>query len=116
VYFLVTKKIYKKKNALITRVCVAASPRPLARALSQSFPAVMAAPVAPLDEDWEDFNEFKAADSTTSWTAEPENSPQIQSFASFDETLSASFPDSSSAFTSVSVRAVSEHELLRDDE
>ncbi|XP_016087166.1 fasciculation and elongation protein zeta-2-like isoform X1 [Sinocyclocheilus grahami] len=73
----------------------------------------MAAPVAPLDEDWEDFNEFKAADSHSSWTAAPENSPQAQSFASFDETLSASFPSSSSACTSVSV---SERELLRDDE
>uniref|UniRef100_A0A8C1KIM8 Si:ch211-57i17.1 n=1 Tax=Cyprinus carpio TaxID=7962 RepID=A0A8C1KIM8_CYPCA len=76
----------------------------------------MAAPVAPLDEDWEDFNEFKAADSHSTWTAEPENSPQTQSFASFDETLSASFPYSSSACTSVSVSAVSERELLRDDE
>ncbi|XP_016138428.1 fasciculation and elongation protein zeta-2-like [Sinocyclocheilus grahami] len=73
----------------------------------------MAAPVAPLDEDWEDFNEFKAADSHSSWTAAPENSPQTQSFASFDETLSASFPYSGSACTSVSV---SERELLRDDE
>ncbi len=76
----------------------------------------MAAPVAPLDEDWEDFNEFKAADSHSSWNAGPENSSQIQSFASFDETLSASFPYSSSACTSVSVSAVSERELLRDDE
>ncbi|XP_043076120.1 fasciculation and elongation protein zeta-2 isoform X2 [Puntigrus tetrazona] len=76
----------------------------------------MAAPVAPLDEDWEDFNEFKAADSHSSWTAGPENSPQTQSFASFDETLSASFPYSGGACTSVSVSAVSERELLRDDE
>ncbi|XP_073672451.1 fasciculation and elongation protein zeta-2 isoform X2 [Garra rufa] len=76
----------------------------------------MAAPVAALDEDWEDFNEFKAADSHASWTAGPEKSPQTQSFASFDETLSASFPYSSSACTSVSVSAVSELELLRDDE
>ncbi|XP_026146392.1 fasciculation and elongation protein zeta-2-like isoform X1 [Carassius auratus] len=76
----------------------------------------MAAPVALLDEDWEDFNEFKAADSHSSWTPGPENSPQTQSVASFDETLSASFPYSSSACTSVSVSAVSECELLRDDE
>uniref|UniRef100_A0A8C1KB57 Fasciculation and elongation protein zeta-2-like n=1 Tax=Cyprinus carpio TaxID=7962 RepID=A0A8C1KB57_CYPCA len=76
----------------------------------------MAAPVAPLDEDWEDFNEFKAADLHTSWSAAPESSPQIQSSASFDETLSASFPSSSSARASVSVSAVSESELLRDDE
>ncbi|XP_005160922.1 uncharacterized protein isoform X1 [Danio rerio] len=76
----------------------------------------MAAPVAQFDEDWEDFNEFKAADSHTSWTATPENSPRLQSFASLDETLSASFPYSCSACTNDSVTAVSESELLRDDD
>lgn len=81
-----------------------------------SSSTVMAAPVAQFDEDWEDFNEFKAADSHTSWTATPENSPQIQSFASLNETLSASFPYSNSACTNDSVRPVNESELLRDDE
>ncbi|XP_056620676.1 fasciculation and elongation protein zeta-2 isoform X2 [Triplophysa dalaica] len=77
----------------------------------------MAAPVTSLDEDWEDFNEFKAADPPHGWTAVPEDSTEIQTFASFEETLSASFPPStSSASTNVCVRAVSERELLIDDE
>nr|XP_055042906.1 fasciculation and elongation protein zeta-2 isoform X1 [Misgurnus anguillicaudatus] len=78
----------------------------------------MAVPVIPLDEDWEDFNEFKAADSQQGWTALPECSTEVPNFVSFDETLSASFPppSSNSSCTDVCVRAVSERELLRDDE
>lgn len=108
-----------------TCVCVTRAPptrssTPRARARRFSVPsaaAVMAAPVTSLDEDWEDFNEFKAADPPHGWTAVPENSTEIQTFASFEETLSASFPPSaSSASTNVCVRAVSERELLIDDE
>ncbi|XP_051952566.1 fasciculation and elongation protein zeta-2 [Xyrauchen texanus] len=77
----------------------------------------MAAPVAQFDEDWQDFNEFKAAEKPHSWTAEPEDSPETPSFTSFEETLSASFPlSNNNECTSVCVRAVSEGELLRDDE
>lgn len=108
-----------------TCVCVTSAPptrssTPRARARRLSVPsaaAVMAAPVTSLDEDWEDFNEFKAADPQHGWTAAPENTTEIQTFASFEETLSASFPPSTSgASTNVCVRAVSERELLRDDE
>ncbi|XP_051955044.1 fasciculation and elongation protein zeta-2-like isoform X2 [Xyrauchen texanus] len=77
----------------------------------------MAAPVAQFDEDWQDFNEFKAAETLHNWTAEPEVSLEIQSFTSFEETLSASFPlTNNNECTSVCARAMSERELLRDDE
>ncbi|XP_051510453.1 fasciculation and elongation protein zeta-2-like isoform X2 [Myxocyprinus asiaticus] len=77
----------------------------------------MAVPVAPLDEDWQDFNEFRAAETPQSWTAEPEDSPEIRSFTSFEETLSASFPlSNNNECTSVCARAMSERELLRNDE
>ncbi|TRY88470.1 hypothetical protein DNTS_005152 [Danionella cerebrum] len=72
----------------------------------------MAASVAQFDEDWEDFNEFKAADSSGPWTTKPEDTPEISSFQSIDETLIASFPGSNNS----SADAVSERELLRDDQ